>query len=65
MTTSAAEPERGAVNIPAPDGYHYADDHPWSAADQSALIGVLWDTARDLPESGEDVPVYDATIYEG
>jgi hypothetical protein len=33
--------DRGALRIPAADGYHYADDHPWDGEDQVALITAL------------------------
>ncbi len=31
----------GVVNIPAADGYHFSDDHPWGAEQQSALVTRL------------------------
>jgi hypothetical protein len=31
----------GTIRIPSPDGYHYADDHPWTQQDQQALIDLL------------------------
>jgi hypothetical protein len=34
-------PDRGAVTIPAADGYHYGDDHPWTQADQASLVTEL------------------------
>jgi hypothetical protein len=65
MTMPVAEPDHGAVSIPAADGYHYADNHPWDAADQAALTDTLWSTVRHFRESHEDVPVFDAQLYEG
>jgi hypothetical protein len=59
MRKRVAEPDRGGVNIPAADGYHYADDHPWSASDQAALTDGLWDTVRHFRESNEDIPVFE------
>jgi hypothetical protein len=64
MTTPVAEPARGALSIPAADGYQYADDHPWNASDQAALTDGLWDTVRHFRQSDEDVPVFDALSYE-
>jgi len=29
------------VNVPAADGYHFGDDHPWGADEQSSLIRML------------------------
>jgi hypothetical protein len=29
------------VNVPAADGYHFGDDHPWGAEEQSSLIRML------------------------
>ena len=34
-------PDRGAVTIPAADGYHFGDDHPWSKTDQTNLVTEL------------------------
>jgi hypothetical protein len=34
-------PSEGVVNIPAADGYHFGDDHPWGAKQQSALVTRL------------------------
>jgi hypothetical protein len=33
--------DRGGVSIPAADGYHFGDDHPWSSADQTDLVTGL------------------------
>jgi hypothetical protein len=62
MTTPVAEPDRGALIIPACDGYHYADDHPWDDFDQAKLTDDLWDTVRRFGESREDVPVFDPSV---
>ena len=64
MRMRVAESDRGAVSIPAADGYHYADDHPWNASDQAELTDALWDTVRHFRESREDVPVFDTQSYE-
>jgi hypothetical protein len=40
-------PSEGVVSIPAADGYHFSDDHPWSAKQQSALVTRL----EELEES--------------
>jgi hypothetical protein len=29
------------VNVPAADGYHFGDDHPWGPEEQSSLIRML------------------------
>jgi hypothetical protein len=60
MTTPVAEPARGAVSIPAADGYQYADDHLWDDSDQAKLTDDLWATVHDFQQSDEDVPVFDA-----
>ena len=31
----------GVVNVPAADGYHFADDHPWGAKQQADLVTSL------------------------
>jgi hypothetical protein len=64
MTMPVMEPERGAVSIPAADGYHYADDHPWSDEDQAALTDGLWDTLNHFRNSKEAAPVFDALSFE-
>jgi hypothetical protein len=38
----------GVVNIPAADGYHFADDHPWGAKQQAALVTSLADLEEDI-----------------
>jgi hypothetical protein len=38
--------DQGALNIPAADGYHYGDDHPWSPGHQARLV-------NDLRNAGE------------
>jgi hypothetical protein len=64
MTTPVAEPDRGALSIPAADGRQYADDHSWNASDQAALTDALWDTVRRFRDSEEDVPDFDALSYQ-
>lgn len=39
---------RAAVSVPAPDGYHYGDDHEWGAEEQSSLIAMLKDARKEL-----------------
>ena len=39
---------RAAVSVPAPDGYHYGDDHEWGASEQSSLITMLRDAREEL-----------------
>jgi hypothetical protein len=60
MSTPVAEPDGGALSVPAADGYHYADDHPWGAADQAALTDELWQTVDEFRSSSEDAPSYSA-----
>ena len=63
MTKSVAEPDRGALSIPAVDGYRYADRHPWTASDQSQLTDDLWNTVSHFLDSHEALPVFDAEDY--
>lgn len=58
MSTPVVEPDGGALSIPAADGYHYADDHPWQASDQADLTDDIWDTVEHFREGQEDVPVF-------
>lgn len=37
----ASEVGLGVVNVPAADGYHFADDHPWGAKQQADLVTSL------------------------
>jgi hypothetical protein len=53
------EPDSGAVDIPAADGYQFADDHAWTAKDQESLTASLWKAVEAFP-SMVDVPVFDA-----
>jgi hypothetical protein len=48
------QPDRGALHIPAADGYHFADDHPWNAEDQQNLIDVLRATAEESRQHPPD-----------
>ena len=41
MSAPMPRRSRGAVNVPAADGYHFGDDHPWGADEQSSLISML------------------------
>lgn len=60
MSTPVAEPDGGALRVPAADGWHYADDHPWSAEDQATLTDELWQTVDEFRSSTEDAPSYSA-----
>lgn len=62
MSSSATEPDGGALSIPAADGYHYADDHPWKMSDQSELIDDSWKTLHTFREGTQHVPVFSAEI---
>jgi hypothetical protein len=42
-------PSGGVVNIPAADGYHFGDDHPWGAKQQSALVTRLKELEDSTP----------------
>jgi len=46
MTAPATRRDRGAVTVPAADGYHFGDDHPWGTDEQNSLISML-NTARE------------------
>jgi hypothetical protein len=41
MSAPVPRRSRGAVNVPAADGYHFGDDHPWGSEEQSSLIRML------------------------
>jgi len=41
-------PSLGVVNIPAADGYHFGDDHPWGAEQQSALVTRLAELEKNI-----------------
>lgn len=56
MSTPAAEPDGGALSIPAADGYHFADDHPWRASDQADLTDASWETVHHFREGTQSVP---------
>ena len=34
MSAPVPRRSRGAVNVPAADGYHFGDDHPWGPEEQ-------------------------------
>jgi hypothetical protein len=36
------------VSIPAADGYHYGDEHPWGQDDQDKLVDQLREVERAL-----------------
>jgi hypothetical protein len=38
----------GVVNVPAADGYHFADDHPWGEEQQAALVKSLTDLEQSI-----------------
>jgi hypothetical protein len=56
MTVQGPRPDRGALSIPAADGYHYADDHPWEPEDQLDLIKMLRNTVERVKEQSDDAP---------
>jgi hypothetical protein len=62
VSSSATEPDGGALSIAAADGYHYADDHPWKKSDQDDLIDDSWTTLHTFREGAQHVPVYSAEI---
>lgn len=39
----------GVVNVPAADGYHFADDHPWGSKQQAALVTSLAELEESIP----------------
>ena len=39
------------VNIPAADGYHFADDHPWGEKQQAALVTSLAKLEESIPRA--------------
>jgi hypothetical protein len=48
---------RAAVSVPAPDGYHYGDDHEWGATEQSSLITMMEDAREKLGKpAAEEAP---------
>ena len=50
MSAPVPRRSRGAVNVPAADGYHFGDDHPWGAEEQSSLIRMLQRVRKKLDE---------------
>jgi hypothetical protein len=47
-----AESDPGVVSIPPADGHHYADNHPWGAKEQTALLTQLEQLEQSMPEPG-------------
>jgi hypothetical protein len=45
---SAMESVPGSVSIPAADGYHYGDEHPWGPDDQDKLVDQLREVEQAL-----------------
>lgn len=41
MIVPARRRSRGAVIVPAADGYHFGDDHPWGSDEQNSLIDMV------------------------
>ena len=60
MSTPVSEPDGGALRVPAADGYHYADDHPWSTGDQKKLTKDLWRAVDRFGKRRGKVPVFDS-----
>ena len=50
MSAPGPRRSRGAVNVPAADGYHFGDDHPWGAEEQSSLIRMLQRVRKKFDE---------------
>jgi hypothetical protein len=50
MSAPVPRRSRGAVNVPAADGYHFGDDHPWGAEEQSSLIRMLKRVRKQFDE---------------
>jgi hypothetical protein len=50
MTVPVSQRSRGSVSVPAPDGYHYGDDHEWGAKEQTSLITTLKNARKKLEE---------------
>jgi hypothetical protein len=49
------------VSVPAPDGYHYGDNHEWGAKEQSSLISMLKKAREKLEElTSDEAPPADA-----
>ena len=60
MTIPVPEHDRGGVNIPAADGYQFADDHPWTPENQRKLTSDLWEAVQQFQKGLEFVPDDDA-----
>jgi hypothetical protein len=60
MSAPVPRRSRGAVNVPAADGYHFGDDHPWGAEEQSSLISMLRRVRRKLDEQRHAQPAESA-----
>jgi hypothetical protein len=58
---TAPQADGGSLHIPAADGYHYADDHPWDSDDQAALTDAVWDAVEYFRQEEKDVPVFSST----
>jgi len=43
MADSLSRRSRRAVSVPAADGYHFGDEHPWGETEQDSLIRTLQD----------------------
>jgi hypothetical protein len=39
----------GAVTVPAADGYHFGDDHPWGKKQQADLVTSLAQLEERIP----------------
>ena len=50
MTVPVSRRSRGAVSVPAPDGYQYGDDHEWGAKEQTSLFKMLRRAREKLEE---------------
>jgi hypothetical protein len=60
MSAPVPRRSRGAVNVPAADGYHFGDDHPWGAEEQSSLIRMLRKVRQKFDEQKHS-PASDTT----
>ena len=50
MTVPVSRRSSGSVSVPAPDGYHFGDDHEWGAKEQTSLIAMLKNARKKLEE---------------
>jgi hypothetical protein len=53
MAATLPQPDPGALSIASADGYQYGDDHPWTPAKQTELVGWLDDLMTGLPDATE------------